>query len=151
MTIEELINELVSSRVVISGGEPTIQNNLNDLIQALVNQKKRVHVETAGLKWHSNLSHTWLTLSPKTHLNKSQVVHEMIWANCDEIKIVIADGSEWEFYKQRILDVSMYNKHLFLQPAWCDREHAIPIILDIMQQVPKVRLSTQTHKYLHLP
>jgi 7-carboxy-7-deazaguanine synthase len=131
----ELLKELKSSRVVISGGEPFIHKQLPQLVQ-----------ETSGAFWQEISSSAWITLSPKHHLSPSYPVKQIFWERANEIKFVISTGQELEFYKDYLLTVK--DCPIFLQPEWNVRDRAISIILELLQQNPNYRLSLQTHKYI---
>jgi 7-carboxy-7-deazaguanine synthase len=145
-SFSELIKELKSPRVVISGGEPFIHKQLPKLVKALLNTGKQVNIETSGSFWQELPDLTWVTLSPKTHISSGYPVKEKFWKRADEIKIVISTGHELDFYKNYLLSIS--DCPIFLQPEWHARERVIPIILDLLKQNPNYRLSLQTHKYI---
>lgn len=142
----ELLKELKSPKVVISGGEPFIHKQLPQLVQALLDADRQVNIETSGAFWQEVPSSAWITLSPKHHLSPSYPVKEMFWERANEIKFVISTGQELEFYKDYLLKVR--DCPIFLQPEWNVRDRAIPIILELLQQNPNYRLSLQTHKYI---
>lgn len=147
--LSDLISELISERVVISGGEPFIHNNLPKLVEAILNEKKRVSIETAGIRWLNLSDRAWITLSPKEHLNIKYKVHPQFYKRANEIKLVIATGDELDYYRGNLLKNPCQN--IFFQPEWSSRDRTIPIVLDLLRQYPTARLSLQTHKYLNLP
>lgn len=142
----ELLKELRSPRVVISGGEPFIHKQLPQLVQALFDADRQVNIETSGAFWQEIPLLAWITLSPKHHLSPSYPVQELFWRRANEIKFVISTGQELEFYKDYLLTVQ--DCPIFLQPEWNVRDRAISIILELLQQNPNYRLSLQTHKYI---
>ncbi|CBN59091.1 MULTISPECIES: 7-carboxy-7-deazaguanine synthase QueE [Kamptonema] len=145
-SIVELLTELKSPRVVISGGEPFIHKNLPLLVESLLEVGKQVSIETSGSHWQEVAGETWITLSPKEHVNPKYPVQEKFWSRANEIKLVISTGEEVNFYRDGL--VSNPNIPVFLQPEWSDRFRAIPIILQLLQQNPGYRLSLQTHKLI---
>lgn len=145
-SIPDLIAELKSPRVVISGGEPTIHQDLLELVNATALTKRRVSIETAGIKWHDFDSDTWITLSPKEHLVSTAVVNQHYWNRANEVKIVISKGDELDYYRGNLLEKPW--KHIYLQPEWSQQEVTIPITLELLRQYPTAKLSLQTHKYL---
>lgn len=142
----ELLQELKSPRVVISGGEPFIHKQLPHLVQALLDTGRQVNIETSGAVWQELPESTWITLSPKQHINPNYPVQEPFWERANEIKFVISTGQELDFYKNYLLPGN--DRLIFLQPEWNVRDRAIPIILELLQQNPSYRLSLQTHKYI---
>lgn len=146
--IEDLLAELRSPRVVISGGEPTVQKNLLKLVKAVEDSNRHVSIETAGIKWHDDFSsETWITLSPKEHLNPQAKVDEHYWRRANEVKIVISNGTELNYYDRGNLLEKPW-KHIYLQPEWENREVTIPLTLRLLKHYPTAKLSLQTHKYI---
>ena len=60
----DILSLCTSSRVVLTGGEPSL-NDINELIAYLQDNGKHVSVETNGFHYHNIKSANWLTLSPK--------------------------------------------------------------------------------------
>ena len=149
ISIPDLISELRSPRVVISGGEPTIHKDLVELVKAIKATKRKVSIETAGIKWHDYPSNTWITLSPKEHLNPQAPVNDHYWNRANEVKIVVSNGTELDFYLENrghLLEKPW--KHIYFQPEWEQKEVTIPLTLELLKQYPTARLSLQTHKYI---
>ena len=145
-SIAQLLAQLQSPRVVITGGEPFIHRDLPELVEALLEAHKQVSIETAGACWQDVSPQAWITLSPKEHLNPKYPVHEVFWTRANEIKLVISTGEEVEFY-HKYLEKNV-NIPVFLQPEWNSQKSAIPIILELLKQNPSYRLSLQTHKFI---
>ncbi len=145
-SIHQLLRQLKSPRVVISGGEPFIQKNLPELVEALLAAGKKVHIETSGSFWQEVSPEAWITLSPKEHINHRYPVQSQFWHRANEVKIVIENGREIDFY-QEYLDP---HPHLpvYLQPEWNSSSKAVSLILQILQHKPEYRLSLQIHKYI---
>ncbi|TBR56915.1 7-carboxy-7-deazaguanine synthase [Westiellopsis prolifica IICB1] len=144
-SFKDLISELKSQRVVISGGEPFIHASLPELVRHVGSTGRQVSIETSGAFWQDIPSWAWVTLSPKEHINPRYPVHSKIWKRANEVKIVIADGKELEFYRKSLLNEPSL---VFLQPEWSEREKTIPITLGLLKQYPTYRLSLQLHKMI---
>lgn len=145
-SIGELLDDLKSPRVVISGGEPFIHKDLPDLVQALLDVGKKVHIETSGSFWKDVSPDAWITLSPKEHMNPRYPVQPQFWSRSDEVKIVIETGREIEFYAEHLS--AHPELRVYLQPEWNSASKSLPIILQLLQQNPDRKLSLQTHKYI---
>lgn len=145
-SIHELLAELKSPRVVISGGEPFIQKHLSELIQALLAAGKQVSIETSGAFWKEVSPEAWITLSPKQHISSKYPVQSQFWSRANEVKIVIETGEEIEFYQEHLS--AHPNLYVYLQPEWNSSSKSLPLILQMLQQKPDYRLSLQTHKYI---
>jgi 7-carboxy-7-deazaguanine synthase len=145
-SIAQLLDQLQSSRVVISGGEPFIHQNLPELVRALLATDKQVNIETSGAYWQDISPLAWITLSPKEHVNPQYPVQDRFWTRANEIKLVVSSGEEVDFYTKYLAD--NVNIPVYLQPEWEKRDRAIPMILELLKQHPSYRLSLQTHKFI---
>jgi organic radical activating enzyme len=146
-SFDSLLAEIVSPIVVISGGEPMIHPALPDLCVALLNAGHRVHVETSGSNFIVLPDDVWVTLSPKDTVSPSHPALSSAWERANEIKIVISDGSEVEFYRHKMPK----SKPCYLQPEWDNREKTIGLTMDLLRENPQMRLSLQTHKLIGVP
>ncbi len=148
-SFEDLITELRSPRVVISGGEPFIYAQLPALINHIEATGRTVSIETSGSFWQEISNSVWVTLSPKHHVNPKYPVVPLMWKRASEIKLVIETGKELEFYAEYLT----LNPQIpvFLQPEWTQRDRTFPLVLDLLKQFPHYRLSVQLHKYLNVP
>ena len=90
--IGELLAEVKSPRVVITGGEPFIHKHLPELVQALLAANKQVSIETSGSFWQEVSPAAWITLSPKEHINPKYPVQNQFWSRANEVKIIIQTG-----------------------------------------------------------
>ncbi|MEM9215782.1 MAG: 7-carboxy-7-deazaguanine synthase QueE [Cyanobacteria bacterium P01_F01_bin.150] len=147
-TIEQLLAELRSPRVVISGGEPMMNRHLPLLINAIETSDRQVSIETSGSRWQSVNDTVWLTLSPKEHVNQKFPVIPKLWSRANEIKLVISDGRELEFYQESLKKVT---GTVYLQPEWADNQRTLPLTLQLLQKHPHYRLSVQLHKLIGVP
>ena len=145
-SIAQLLAQLQSPRVVITGGEPFIHQNLPELVRALLEADKQVSIETSGAYWQNVSPLAWITLSPKEHINPKYPVREIFWKTANEVKLVVSTGEEVDFYIKYLVD--NVNIPVYLQPEWGTRDRAIPIILELLKQHPSYRLSLQTHKFI---
>lgn len=144
--ISELLAELKSPRVVISGGEPFIHKHLPELVQALFTAGKQVNIETSGSFWQEVSPDAWITLSPKEHINPKYPVISQFWSRANEVKIVIETGREIDFYQEYL---SAHPKLcVYLQPEWNSLSKSLPLILQLLQQKSDYKLSLQIHKYI---
>ncbi len=143
-SLSDLIAELRSPRVVISGGEPFIHQSLPELVNALLAVGKAVSIETSGSYWQPIAPEAWITLSPKQHVSPRYPVDERFWQRANEVKLVIATGDELALYQPYFRQ----DCPIYLQPEWHQRDRALPIILKLLQQNPTYKLSVQLHKFI---
>jgi organic radical activating enzyme len=154
-SLSDLLSGLVSPTVVISGGEPFVHKHLPVLCQAILDTGRRVHVETSGAFWLQLPEQVWVTLSPKNHVSSFYPVHPRMWSRANELKIVISDGTEIDFYLQFFEELQV-SCEIFLQPEWKTRDHTIPLAVRQIHQyigmsLRPMRLSLQLHKLLDIP
>jgi organic radical activating enzyme len=149
VTFAQIVSELKSPMVVVSGGEPFIHKNLSDLCQALLNAGRQVSIETSGVIYQEIPDAVWVTLSPKEHLGEEKrKVASAMWARANEVKIVVSDGSEVEFYRQQLEQLK--ETPCSLQPEWETQKTSYPITIQLIKQT-NYRLSVQLHKMLGMP
>ena len=145
-SIAQLLAQLQSPRVVITGGEPFIHRDLPELVEALLEADKQVSIETSGACWQEVSPQAWITLSPKEHVNPKYPVQELFWTRANEIKLVISTGEEVEFYHKHL--ENNVNIPVFLQPEWNSKDLGISIILELLKQNHSYKLSLQVHKFI---
>jgi 7-carboxy-7-deazaguanine synthase len=163
MAIADIIEQVSSyapKRIVISGGEPLLQKNCAVLIHALQTAGFAVHIETAGIALVSwlDLADCWITFSPKDKVARLPQYKslELYWKRADEIKLVIEDGSELNFYQDHL---ATSQAPVYLQPEWNNLSITSTIAVSLLQDLERQRssdgrtykLSLQTHKFLNLP
>ena len=83
-TIQELINELQSPLVVLTGGEPMIHKNLSVLVEAIHKTGRIVSIECSGSYWVDVPDYTYITLSPKEHISPKYPVLPIFWERANE-------------------------------------------------------------------
>jgi organic radical activating enzyme len=146
-SIDDLIDELQSPTVVISGGEPMIHSGLIDLCGAIGETGRRVHIETSGAIYRDVPDFVWLTLSPKDHVAPRSSTKQQAWDRANEIKIVVCDGTEVAFYRSQLNERTI---PCYLQPEY-ENQSATSITMDMLRRDPWMRLSLQTHKLIGVP
>ncbi len=145
-SIAQLLAQLESPRVVITGGEPFIHRDLPELVEALLEADKQVSIETSGACWQDVSPQAWITLSPKEHVNPKYPVQELFWTRANEIKLVVSTGEEVDFYHKHL--AGNVNIPVFLQPEWNSKDLGISIIMGLLKQNPSYKLSLQVHKFI---
>lgn len=146
-TIQELISELKSNLIVISGGEPFIQKHLPELCQAILDVEKDVAIETSGSSWKEIPKEVFVTLSPKEHISPKYPVLDIFWQRANECKIVISDGTELDFYKDKLKDFKGYK---YLQPEFNEHTNSVQKCLKLLEENQDCKLSLQTHKIINV-
>jgi organic radical activating enzyme len=136
-----------SHRVIVSGGEPTLQWDAA-LAAAIRGAGFRVHMESNGTRLPAGPV-DWLTISPKPqHHPASLALADGLPA--DEIKVVVDDS-----VTEAVIDryaARWRCEHYFLQP-WMDAryERNLTRTLAMIHARPRWRLSLQLHKIINVP
>ena len=150
MNTEQLLNSVSSKNILISGGEPFINKNLNILCSELIKNGHQPFIETSGAYWMDLPENVWITLSPKEHLNQKFPIDKRFWKRADEIKFVISKKDDFEFYNDDIKSLEK-NKLIYIQPEWSTKEQIIPYLLNLLGNNSNFKLSIQAHKFMNLP
>lgn len=141
MTIPEILEQCTASRVVLTGGEPTLYH-LTPLIEALKKQSgfshklRKVAIETNGTRALSpNWNLDWVTCSPKAP--KFDVE-----CRCDELKYVVTD----DFDAKVIRREAVSRGRIFLQPE-SHRFESMQKAYKLAMMFPEyLRVGLQMHK-----
>ena len=147
LSIDQILSqasEYPSKLIVITGGEP-LMYDMNNLTSALKNKGFQLNIETSGAYPFSG-QWDWVCFSPK----KFMAPHESIYAQANELKVIIAHKSDFDFAVQHAQKV---NKDclLYLQVEWSKREKLNPLLTEFVKSHPEWQLSIQSHKYLDIP
>lgn len=126
--------------VVLTGGEPLIQREALELIDALIRDGRRVHVETNGTLYTPLPDAVWVCVSPKERVD-ARMAHR-----ANEVKLIV-DGRVPEEWLELFADKPL----VLLQPEG-NKPQNVAIALDYAKAHPaRFRLSLQTHKLIGVP
>ncbi len=144
ISCKELCSKAVDSGtsiVVITGGEPALQN-LTLITQQLKEAGLRVHIESSGSEPQTG-TFDWVTISPK----RDKACRDDWFSIANELKIVISNDNDFiwaEELSKRVNEECI----LTLQSEWSNRGEIYPKIVEYIRKNSRWRLSIQTHKYL---
>jgi organic radical activating enzyme len=126
--------------VILTGGEPLVQRETLDLIEALRRDGRRVHIESNGTIYTELPPDVWLCVSPKERADDRMI------GRANELKLIV-DGrvpEEW-------LGHANERQVLLLQPEG-NKPKNVALALDYIKAHPqRLRLSLQTHKLIGVP
>ena len=147
MTINDIVKkvkELGPKHIVITGGEPTIQEELPQLISFL-SINYYVSIETNGTNDVTSLVDwvDWVTCSPKPESGYA------IYCNCNEIKLVITED-----FNEAVLE-RISREHpavdIWLQPDGFNMQKAWKRCYELaMKYRGNVRVGVQLHKLMEV-
>jgi len=134
--------------VVLTGGEPTIQNSVKmQLLLGLLQSRttpRYVQLETNGTLLPDWVKYVdWRTVSPK------RVLKPVHLRECNEIKVVYDDHSTDELSAFEEYAAREKNVHLFLQPK-SNKGREIRKCIETIKRRKKWRLGLQLHKILNI-
>ena len=145
-SIKEILSEIISNRVIITGGEPMIQKDLRDLTDQLLSMGKKVSIETPGAYYQELNPEVWITLSPKQHISPNFPVVPDIWGRANEFKFVIDQEKDIDLY---LLESRRYKdiKPQYLNPNYFNMKNAVEDIYGIMKKYDYFKMGIQMHKF----
>lgn len=145
--IEEIVGRALACSahsIVITGGEPTLYP-LAPLVKSLKDNGLKVFIETSGTNILDG-ELDWICLSPKA---QQPPLQEML-ARADELKVIIESSSDFA-WAERNAELVGSECYLYLQPEWSRYEAVIGDIVEYVKAHPRWMVSTQTHKFMHIP
>jgi 7-carboxy-7-deazaguanine synthase len=153
MTIGAVLDEATkyaAKNVLITGGEPLLQENCPDLARAFLDRGYRVAVETGGNRDVSKLPREAVKImdlkTPASGECERNRYENLRWLDAkDEIKFVIMNGADADWALARTRELKLHELcHVSVSPT--DRG-LLPLLADrILTSGLPVRLQTQFHK-----
>lgn len=137
MTEESIVREVLqhsTRNIVITGGEPTIQYGLYELVHLLHNKGFNVAIETNGTHYVDMGQFECVTVSPKNVASTKQRI-------CTDLKVVYV-GQDLSIY------FDMFRPQQFYLQPLSNKKESIDACVKIVMQDPRWRLSLQTHKLI---
>jgi 7-carboxy-7-deazaguanine synthase len=126
MTITEIIKEIKNIKcdhICITGGEPLIQNETNDLIDILCNKDYNICLETNGsinVKSMFNKKSIMISLDikcPSSGMDKKMCFENLFHLNKkDQLKFIIGNKEDYKYAKKIIQSYKIYCP-IFFQPV----------------------------------
>lgn len=144
--IMQAVRNFSAKNIIITGGEPTIQPDLEILLNQLKAEGYFIAIETNGLK-PVPLQIDYIATSPKRLYQKNYLKHHIPYAN--EVRIVV-DDDVLDFCEQ--IENTIKAERYYLSP--CEKDGVMNMLETITQlgllnqrpNKPKWQLSIQTHK-----
>ncbi|QLB21219.1 radical SAM protein [Vespertiliibacter pulmonis] len=144
--IMQAVHSFSAKNVIITGGEPTIQPQIEKLLDVLKAEGYFIAVETNGLKPVPKQI-DYIATSPKRIYQKNYLKHHLPFAH--EVRIVV-DGDVLDFCEQ--IENAIKADRYYLSPCEISGEMNMLDtitqlgILNQRQSKPRWQLSIQTHK-----
>jgi 7-carboxy-7-deazaguanine synthase len=156
MSVEQVFRQLLryeTALIEVTGGEPLLQPAVLPLISRLLDEGKRVLVETGGSIDIRPVDRR-AVLIYDVKCPDSGMAGKNNWANLqhlrthDEVKFVISSRADYEWSKQVVRDrISISPDRVLFSPAWLKLD-AAELAEWILKDRLAVRLQVQLHKIL---
>ena len=130
--------------VVITGGEPSINEDLHVLAKMLKQCGKKVHLETNGTNDVDHTYFDWIVCSPKEEAGYR------ICETADELKYVVTPFFDPSKDIQPATFSRWGNGHIWLQPEGSDMQKMWKKAVEIVGRYPGLRVGVQLHKLMEV-
>ncbi|MBC8134563.1 MAG: 7-carboxy-7-deazaguanine synthase QueE [Fibrella sp.] len=152
MSVDETVREVRghgASWVCLTGGEPTLYNEVGTLCDRLHDAGLRLQVETNGMFPRPDWRLDHITVSPKE--TEGGTLDPWYFEHATEFKYVIDDRTDLFRALANPTAGMPGGPLLYLQPNALN-PNAVRLCIDAVQEHPdRLRLSLQTHKLLEIP
>ena len=126
--------------VVLTGGEPLLQSETPELIEALRRDGRRVHIESNGTIYADLPQDVWLCVSPKERVDPRMA------RRANEVKLIVDRR-----VPEELLDLFAGKPLILLQPEGNKTENVDLALAYVKAHPARFRLSLQTHKLIGVP
>lgn len=151
MSIDEILPQLQSDNIVISGGEPLVNPCMPALLVHLLGLGKNLFIETSGIREIAlppeMVEKIWVTFSPKEHITEQGKYHPMIVDQANELKIVVSSPDDYRQYVDLTKRFQQQRKPVFIQPEYSLWKSSLAFLTEIANQ-EKIKVSQQVHKFI---
>jgi len=162
MTIEQIVEKVTKDKVwshcrnvIVTGGEPLIQVETEQLINKLVAEGLKVFVETNGSVYNENIIGICkIIVSPKLEsVEDIKTYYETImnWNGNATFKFVIGEYEEFQKTKEFIQTMNLRN--VYLMPKCLKDNSMKTLMIDLVEwvkkEIPTVKVTPRLHIYLY--
>ena len=162
MTPEEIADCVESQKVTnvtLTGGEPLIQSDINQLVKLLMDKGLRVEIETNGsvdidsVQWDKRPSFTLDYKSPSSGQESKMFLDNYAKVGSgDAVKFVVGSGKDLDKAYEIITQYQLDQKtNVFLSPVWGDIEPAEIVQYMNEHKMNDIKLQIQMHKIIWDP
>ena len=159
MNIENILDEVRKYHPVklveITGGEPLLQAELNNLIEELLDKKYQVLLETNGSlpldkinpRVHKIIDVKTINSGSKNSFCMDNLAY---MSEEDELKFVISDYDDYIWSKEFIFENNLLGRNIIFSPVF-DKITPDILVSWIVEDKLNVRFQLQIHKYIWDP
>ncbi|MDR2866362.1 MAG: radical SAM protein [Methanomassiliicoccaceae archaeon] len=153
MSVEEITDRVKDDKnICVTGGEPMLQDDAYDLLNALISEGKKIVLETNGsvdiskVPAHRNLIISMDIKCPSSGMSDSMLISNLSYLKgTDQLKFIIADGSDLEYAASFIEAHDIGCSIIFSPLGGMDIE---PLAEEVMERGLDVRVLPQLHKMI---
>lgn len=131
---------------VITGGEPTVNKDLEKVISWLKQLDFEIAIESNGT-FPIPFEIDFVTVSPKKEAD--YFIHPSNCQRIDDLKIVVDENFDW-MIPGRLAAMVNYSTKLWLSPEFGQLNEKVAEISEYISEDPRWRLNLQTHKFVGL-
>lgn len=162
MTVNDIlcnINNLGIKNVTITGGEPLVNKNIDELINKLIENNYKVNIETNGsVDIEKYLGKCLITMdykTPSSNMEKTMKLNNLEKLDENDVLKFVVNESDLNTV-ERILRNYNIKSYIYISPIY--KEIELPKIVDFMKKcnsdgidMSKVRMQIQMHKIIWNP
>ncbi len=160
MAVGEIVREVLAHRcelAEVTGGEPLLQANVDELFTALLGVGLTVMVETSGAVDVSRLDPRVIKIMDLKCPGSGEG-HRNLWGNLeyltarDEVKFVVSDRADYEWARDVIREHGLEERvNAVLMSCAFGRLEPLELVRWILEDRLPARLQLQLHKYIWAP
>lgn len=157
MSIDEILQFLKRfspiKNILITGGEPLLQNEIYPLIDKLSNDKYKIQIETNGTISLKNIPSFVTKIvdvkTPGSGFGDSFLIENLKYINLkkDQIKFVITGNNDYTWAKNFINTYNLFGDHILFSAAWGIYPY-LDLVNNILKDRLNVRFQPQIHKFI---
>jgi 7-carboxy-7-deazaguanine synthase len=156
MAVEDIVKTVCSdncNNIVVTGGEPLMQIELEDLVKELTKKKKKIYIETNGTFYKPNIiGFCSFIVSPKfDFINSDYLEVLMKWTQHATFKFVIRDRKDFDTTLSYCELLGLKNNVYFMPEGIRDediKKKMLQLVEWVKEKAPFVRVSSRLHVYL---
>jgi len=156
MSIDAIIQDISQYRakhVTVTGGEPLAQRSCFELLARLCDEGFHVSLETSGAIDVANVDERVMKIMDiktpgSTEQDKNRFENLNHITDNDQIKFVICNRSDYEWSKQKIMELNLTDICEILFSPEHESQNPADLADWILEDKLNVRLQVQLHKYL---
>lgn len=162
MTVDDILCELNKLRirnVTITGGEPLIHKNIDELIIKLIENNYKINIETNGsVDIEKYLGKCLITMdykSPSSNMEKKMKLENLEKLRENDVLKFVVNESDLEIVEKILRDYNI-KSYIYISPIY--KKIELPKIVDFMKKcnldgidMSKVRMQVQMHKIIWNP